>query len=59
MEPLLQHIRTNEVIAGIEIDVGRHKVAAYADDLLFFVTNPEGALTINIIKIINIPSDRL
>uniref|UniRef100_A0A8C5MTA5 Reverse transcriptase domain-containing protein n=1 Tax=Leptobrachium leishanense TaxID=445787 RepID=A0A8C5MTA5_9ANUR len=40
LEPLLHAIRTNPSIHGIEVAGHRHKVATYADDLLFFIRQP-------------------
>lgn len=40
LEPFLHHIRSNQSIKGIQSDQCQHKVAAYADDLLFYITEP-------------------
>lgn len=40
MESLLCTVRANPDIHGIEVGPMDHKVAAYADDLLFFITQP-------------------
>lgn len=40
LEPLLQAIRSDPSIHGIQVGDQHHKVAAYADDLLFFVRQP-------------------
>uniref|UniRef100_A0A8C5MP10 Reverse transcriptase domain-containing protein n=1 Tax=Leptobrachium leishanense TaxID=445787 RepID=A0A8C5MP10_9ANUR len=37
LEPLLQAVRTNTSIHGIKVGMQHHKVAAYADDLLFLL----------------------
>lgn len=45
MELLLQRIRANAHIMGLQIGaLSQQKVAAYADDLLFYVTHPTMAL---------------
>uniref|UniRef100_A0A8C5LZP1 Reverse transcriptase domain-containing protein n=1 Tax=Leptobrachium leishanense TaxID=445787 RepID=A0A8C5LZP1_9ANUR len=44
LEPLLESIRLNAGITGIQGHSSEHKVAAYADDLMFFVTNPVSSL---------------
>ena len=44
LEPLLIRIRQNVDIQGIQMGDQIHKVAAYADDLLFSVTNPHVSL---------------
>uniref|UniRef100_A0A8C5QFF1 Reverse transcriptase domain-containing protein n=1 Tax=Leptobrachium leishanense TaxID=445787 RepID=A0A8C5QFF1_9ANUR len=44
LEPLLQSIRCNPRVTGVEGRAMTHKVAAYADDLLFFVTEPQTSL---------------
>lgn len=40
LEPFLHHIRDNLSIKGIQTGPHQHKVAAYADDLLFYITEP-------------------
>uniref|UniRef100_A0A8C5MSB1 Reverse transcriptase domain-containing protein n=1 Tax=Leptobrachium leishanense TaxID=445787 RepID=A0A8C5MSB1_9ANUR len=40
LEPLLAAIRANPVIPGLQGRRHRHKVAAYADDLMFLLTDP-------------------
>uniref|UniRef100_A0A8C5R1L2 Reverse transcriptase domain-containing protein n=1 Tax=Leptobrachium leishanense TaxID=445787 RepID=A0A8C5R1L2_9ANUR len=40
LEPLLSSIRLNPLITGIRGHSLHHKVSAYADDLLFMLTNP-------------------
>lgn len=37
LEPLLWRIRSNLDIAGVQVGKESHKVAAFADDLLFFL----------------------
>lgn len=49
LEPLLCHIRVNADIRGIQSGSVHHKVAAYADHLLFFITNPEPTIP-NLLK---------
>ena len=44
LEPLLCRIRSSPDIAGIQSGGEQHKVAAFADDLLFFATNPSLSL---------------
>uniref|UniRef100_A0A8C5LT01 Reverse transcriptase domain-containing protein n=1 Tax=Leptobrachium leishanense TaxID=445787 RepID=A0A8C5LT01_9ANUR len=44
LEPLLDAIRRNVAIRGIQGSELTHKVSAYADDLLFFITEPETTL---------------
>uniref|UniRef100_A0A8C5QKU6 Reverse transcriptase domain-containing protein n=1 Tax=Leptobrachium leishanense TaxID=445787 RepID=A0A8C5QKU6_9ANUR len=44
LEPFLEAIRSNPDISGVMVGTQQHKVAAYADDLLFFVTRPEISL---------------
>uniref|UniRef100_A0A8C5MVA5 Reverse transcriptase domain-containing protein n=1 Tax=Leptobrachium leishanense TaxID=445787 RepID=A0A8C5MVA5_9ANUR len=38
LEPLLQAVRTDTSIHGVKVGLQHHKVAVYADDLLFFVS---------------------
>uniref|UniRef100_A0A8C5M3V0 Reverse transcriptase domain-containing protein n=1 Tax=Leptobrachium leishanense TaxID=445787 RepID=A0A8C5M3V0_9ANUR len=40
LEPLLHAVRSDPSIHGIEVAGHRHKVAAYADELLFFIRQP-------------------
>lgn len=40
LEPFLQHVKHNRSIRGIQTGTYHHKVAAYADDLLFYKTEP-------------------
>lgn len=40
LEPLLRCLRTNPDIAGIPISNHTYKLAAYADDILMFLSNP-------------------
>lgn len=40
LEPLLATIRKNPDCSGIRIGTEEHKLAAYADDVLFYITNP-------------------
>uniref|UniRef100_A0A803KCV2 Reverse transcriptase domain-containing protein n=1 Tax=Xenopus tropicalis TaxID=8364 RepID=A0A803KCV2_XENTR len=40
LENFLSRIRNNPDISGIKIGNREHKIAAYADDLLFFLRNP-------------------
>uniref|UniRef100_A0A8C5MWK9 Reverse transcriptase domain-containing protein n=1 Tax=Leptobrachium leishanense TaxID=445787 RepID=A0A8C5MWK9_9ANUR len=44
LEPLLESIRLNASITGLKGRSAVHKVSAYADDLLFYVTNPLASL---------------
>uniref|UniRef100_A0A8C5R1N4 Reverse transcriptase domain-containing protein n=1 Tax=Leptobrachium leishanense TaxID=445787 RepID=A0A8C5R1N4_9ANUR len=44
LEPFLTAIRTDPDITGVEVGPRQLKVAAYADDLLFYVTRPEISL---------------
>lgn len=44
LEPLLQHIRLNPNIKGLETGTYHHKIAAYADDLLFYISDPHTSL---------------
>lgn len=40
LEPLLMKIRRNTDIRGIKVGEEIHKIAAYADDILFYITCP-------------------
>uniref|UniRef100_A0A8C5M2S8 Reverse transcriptase domain-containing protein n=1 Tax=Leptobrachium leishanense TaxID=445787 RepID=A0A8C5M2S8_9ANUR len=40
LEPLLESVRQNVKITGLEGTRETHKVSAYADDLIFYITNP-------------------
>uniref|UniRef100_A0A8C5LQL6 Reverse transcriptase domain-containing protein n=1 Tax=Leptobrachium leishanense TaxID=445787 RepID=A0A8C5LQL6_9ANUR len=44
LEPLLNSIRSNEEVVGLLGRKNTHKVSAYADDLLFLVTQPSRLL---------------
>uniref|UniRef100_A0A8C5LYI8 Reverse transcriptase domain-containing protein n=1 Tax=Leptobrachium leishanense TaxID=445787 RepID=A0A8C5LYI8_9ANUR len=44
LEPFLSAVRQHPDITGPVIGTTQHKIAAYADDLLFFVTNPRVSL---------------
>uniref|UniRef100_A0A8C5MF76 Reverse transcriptase domain-containing protein n=1 Tax=Leptobrachium leishanense TaxID=445787 RepID=A0A8C5MF76_9ANUR len=44
LEPFLHAIRSNTSIHGFEVGGVNHKVATYADDLLFFVSQPAVSL---------------
>ncbi|XP_018428925.1 PREDICTED: ceruloplasmin-like, partial [Nanorana parkeri] len=44
LDPLLRTIQTSPDISGLESKAGHQKVAAYADDLLHYVSNPEISL---------------
>lgn len=37
LEPLLRHIRSNSDITGVQVGRTSHKIAAFADDLLFLL----------------------
>lgn len=49
MEPFLSTLRNNQDIGGARVGEEEHKIAAYADDILMYVTNPRVTLP-NIIK---------
>ena len=49
LEPLLNKIRSNEDIKGIEIQNTTYKLAAFADDLLLFLSEPHITLP-NLLK---------
>uniref|UniRef100_A0A8C5PI59 Reverse transcriptase domain-containing protein n=1 Tax=Leptobrachium leishanense TaxID=445787 RepID=A0A8C5PI59_9ANUR len=40
LEPFLEAVRQHPDISGVSLGRDPHKVAAYADDLLFFISNP-------------------
>ncbi|KAM9312112.1 complement C3-like [Gastrophryne carolinensis] len=40
VEPFLRHVRNNTDLKGIHVKGVEHKVSAYADDLLFFISSP-------------------
>uniref|UniRef100_A0A8C5M4L4 Reverse transcriptase domain-containing protein n=1 Tax=Leptobrachium leishanense TaxID=445787 RepID=A0A8C5M4L4_9ANUR len=44
LEPLLSSIRQNTNIRGVQGSSSEHKVAAYADDLMFLLPDPVGSL---------------
>uniref|UniRef100_A0A8C5PVG5 Reverse transcriptase domain-containing protein n=1 Tax=Leptobrachium leishanense TaxID=445787 RepID=A0A8C5PVG5_9ANUR len=44
LEPLLSSIRKNANIRGVQGASSEHKVAAYADDLMFLLPDPVGSL---------------
>uniref|UniRef100_A0A8C5M0T2 Reverse transcriptase domain-containing protein n=1 Tax=Leptobrachium leishanense TaxID=445787 RepID=A0A8C5M0T2_9ANUR len=44
LEPLLVAIHSNSDIVGIQGHASEHKLSAYADDLLFFLTNVDSSL---------------
>lgn len=50
LEPLLHKLRANPNITGIDIRHKHYKLAAYADDILLFLSNP-------LITIPNLPQD--
>lgn len=41
LEPLLRDIRNNQHIRGLMVNSTTRKIAAYMNDLLFIVTDPE------------------
>uniref|UniRef100_A0A8C5PG93 Reverse transcriptase domain-containing protein n=1 Tax=Leptobrachium leishanense TaxID=445787 RepID=A0A8C5PG93_9ANUR len=49
LEPFLSSVRASPDIRGIRTGRTKHRVAAFADDLLFFVTHPETTLP-NLLK---------
>ena len=49
LEPLLAKIWENSDIGGVRVGKDEHKVAAYADDILLYLTKPRVALP-NVIK---------
>lgn len=44
LEPLLSEIRLSPDISGVKIGEEEYKIAAYADDILFYVTHPRTTL---------------
>lgn len=44
LEPLLTKIRNNADMGGVKVGEEEHKVAAYADDLLLYMTKPRLSL---------------
>lgn len=44
LEPILATIRNNTDMGGVKMGEEEHKVAAYADDILFYVSNPRTTL---------------
>lgn len=40
LEPFIRKVNRNESISGFKVDDKIYKIAAYADDLLFFLTKP-------------------
>lgn len=44
LEPLVQSIRQNKTIQGINIKGVEHKIACYADDVLIYLRNPTTSL---------------
>lgn len=53
LEPFLCHIKEDPNITGVWKPSGHHKIAAYADDLIFFVSNPRVSLP-NILSAVGI-----
>lgn len=51
MEPLLATIQNSIDIGGVKIGDEEHKVAAYADDILFYISNPRITLP-NLMKLL-------
>lgn len=49
LEPLLATIKINVDISGLKIGEEEHKIAAYADDVLCYITNPRITLP-NLVK---------
>lgn len=50
LQPLLATIRNSIDIGGLEIEDEVDKVAAYADDILFYISNPRITL-LNLMKL--------
>lgn len=44
LEPFLQMVRLNPDIHGVRVQEKEHKLAAYADDILFYVQQPRISL---------------
>lgn len=44
LEPFLCYVRLNPNISGVKINQTQYKVSAYADDLMFSITNPTVSL---------------
>lgn len=51
LEPLLASIRNNLDIKGVKIEEEEYKVAAFAEDILFFVSNRR-IILLNIMKVL-------
>lgn len=51
MEPFLRKIRNNKEIAGTCIGHMEHKVAAYVDDLLFFLSAPQTSIAALVVEV--------
>lgn len=49
IEPFLATLQNNRDIRGVRVGQEEHKIAAYADDILMYVTNPRVKLP-NIIR---------
>lgn len=41
LEPLLATIRANQDIKDVEVAGQEHKVSAFADDIMLYVSNPK------------------
>ena len=44
LEPFLATLRNNQNIEGARIGEEEHKISAYADDILMYITNPRVTL---------------
>lgn len=44
MEPLAEHIRTNNKISGLTINSQEHKISLFADDVNLILTDPTSSL---------------